>query len=45
MGQNGEKVLEDTFKNWEFDFEKRKSITNEDSFLLNIKNIKKKTKN
>ena len=45
MGKNGEKVLEDTFKNWEFDFEKRKSITNEDSFLLNIKNIKKKTKN
>jgi 16S rRNA (guanine527-N7)-methyltransferase len=45
MGKNGEKVLEDTLKNWEFDFEKKKSITSEDSFLLNIKNIKKKTKN
>ena len=45
MGKNGEKVLEDTLKNWEFNFEKRKSITSEDSFLLNIKNIKKKTKN
>jgi 16S rRNA (guanine527-N7)-methyltransferase len=45
MGKNGEKVLEDTLKNWEFNFEKIKSITSEDSFLLNIKNIKKKTKN
>ncbi len=42
MGRNGEKVLEETLKDWEFDFEKKKSITNEDSFLLNIKNIKKK---
>jgi 16S rRNA (guanine527-N7)-methyltransferase len=41
MGKNGEKILEDTLKNWDFDFEKKKSITSEDSFLLNIKNIKK----
>jgi 16S rRNA (guanine527-N7)-methyltransferase len=45
MGKNGEKILEDTLKVWEFDFEKKKSITNEESFLLNIKNIKKKNKN
>ena len=42
MGKNGEKVLEKTLINWDFDFEKKKSITSEDSFLLNIKNIKKK---
>ena len=42
MGKNGEKTLEDTLKIWDFDFEKKKSITNQDSFLLNIKNIKKK---
>jgi len=42
MGKNGEKILEDTLKNWDFNFEKKKSITSEDSFLLNIKNIKKK---
>ena len=42
MGKNGEKILEDTLKNWSFDFEKKKSITSKDSFLLNIKNIKKK---
>ncbi len=43
MGKNGEQVLNETLKNWDFDFEKKKSITNEDSFLLNIKNIKKKS--
>ena len=45
MGRNGEKILEDTLENWDFDFEKKNSITSEDSFLLNIKNIKKKVKN
>ena len=44
MGKNGKKILEETLKNWDFDFEKKKSITSEDSFLLNIKNIKKKIK-
>jgi len=42
MGRNGEKILEETLKNWEFDFEKKKSITSEDSFLVSIKNIKKR---
>ena len=42
MGKNGEKILKETLKNWDFDFEKKKSITSVDSFLLNIKNIKKK---
>jgi len=42
MGKNGEKILEETLKYWDLDFEKKKSITSEDSFLLNIKNIKKK---
>ena len=45
MGKNGEKILEETLKDWDFDFEKKKSITSEDSFLLNIKNIKRKLKN
>jgi 16S rRNA (guanine527-N7)-methyltransferase len=42
MGKNGENVLKETQKNWDFDIEKKKSITSVDSFLLNIKNIKKK---
>ena len=45
MGKNGEKILEETLKDWNFDYEKKKSITSNDSFLLNIKNIKKKIKN
>ena len=42
MGKSGEKILKETLKDWDFDFKKKKSITSEDSFLLNIKNIKKK---
>ena len=42
MGKNGDKILEETLIDWNFDFEKKKSITSEGSFLLNIKNIKKK---
>jgi 16S rRNA (guanine527-N7)-methyltransferase len=44
MGKNGENILEESLKIWDFDFEKKKSITSENSFLLNIKNIKKKLK-
>ena len=42
MGKSGIRILEETLKDWEFDYEKKKSITNDQSFLLNIKNIKKK---
>ena len=45
MGKRGEKILKETLKDWDFNFEKKKSITNKGSFLLNIKNIKKKIKN
>ena len=45
MGKNGEEILKESLKIWDFDFEKKQSITSEGSFLLNIKNIKKKTKN
>ena len=42
MGKNGQKILSETLKNWDFDYVEKKSVTSEDSFLLNIKNIKKK---
>ena len=42
MGKNGKKIFENTLKNWEIDYTEKKSLSNEDSFLLNIKNIKKK---
>ncbi len=42
MGKNGKKIFEETKKNWELEYEEKKSLTSEDSFLLNIKKIKKK---
>ena len=42
MGKNGKTVLEEAKKDWKFEYEDKKSLTSEDSFLLNIKNIKKK---
>ena len=42
MGRNGKKVFENSKKNWELDYIEKKSLTSEDSFLINIKQIKKK---
>jgi 16S rRNA (guanine527-N7)-methyltransferase len=42
MGRTGRKVLNDTLKVWELDYEEKKSLTNDESFILNIKKIKKR---
>ncbi len=42
MGKNGKKVFENSKKNWELEYQEKKSLTNEESFLINIKKIKKK---
>ena len=42
MGKNGKDILEQTLKNWDFEYKEKKSLTSKNSFLLNIKNIKKK---
>ena len=42
MGKNGKQILDDAVNNWEFEYKVKNSITNDDSFLLSIKNIKKK---
>ena len=42
MGSSGRKILNDTLKEWDLDFEERKSLTSNESFILNIKKIKKK---
>ena len=41
MGKKGRKALEESKKDWIFEYEEKKSLTSEDSFLINIKNIKK----
>ena len=42
MGKNGKKVFENSLKDWDLNYTEKKSLTNEDSFLLNINKIKKK---
>ena len=42
MGSSGRKILNDSLKEWDLDYEEKKSLTNDDSFILNIKRIKKK---
>tara|TARA_Y100000590_G_C15332592_1_gene868269 strand:+ start:26 stop:673 length:648 start_codon:yes stop_codon:yes gene_type:complete len=42
MGANGKKILNEVLQEWDLDYEERKSLTSDDSFILNIKKIKKK---
>ena len=42
MGHTGRKTLKETLKEWDLEYEERKSITSDDSFILNIKKIQKK---
>ena len=42
MGKSGRKILDDTLKIWDLEYEEKKSLTSKDSFLLNIKNMAKK---
>ena len=41
MGKTGNEILSETMKKWKLDYETKKSITSNDSFILNIKGIKK----
>ena len=42
MGESGKRILKETQKTWDLDYEEKKSITNNDSFIINIKKVKKK---
>ncbi len=42
MGNSGKKVLNEVLNVWDLDYEKKKSITSNESFLLNIREIQKK---
>ena len=41
MGKSGKEIFENSKKNWEMEYIEKKSLTNEESFLVNIKKIKK----
>ena len=45
MGKNGKKIFKHSLEDWDLEYLEKKSLTNPDSFLLNIKKIKKKIKN
>ncbi|MDC0898179.1 class I SAM-dependent methyltransferase [Candidatus Pelagibacter sp.] len=44
MGKSGKKIFENSKNDWDLEYIEKKSLTNEDSFLLNIKKITKKNK-
>ena len=42
MGSSGKKILNETLKEWDLDYKVKKSLTNDESFILNIQKIRKK---
>jgi len=40
MSKNEKKIFKNKKKKWELEFEEKKSLTNKDSFLVNIKKMK-----
>jgi len=42
LGKSGKEILEEASKKWKFDYEKKKSLTNDESLVVKISNLKKK---
>ena len=42
LGKSGKKILKKTLKHWEFDHEEKKSLTNSESIIIKISNLRKK---
>ena len=42
LGKNGKQTLIDAFKVWEFEYKEQKSLTSDDSLIINVKKIRKK---
>jgi 16S rRNA (guanine527-N7)-methyltransferase len=45
MGKNGKEILKKTLVQWNLEYSEKKSLTSKDSFLINIKKMKKITIN
>ena len=41
LGKSGKKILKDAMENWKFSYEERKSLTNDESIIVKISNLKK----
>ena len=42
LGKTGKEILSDALTKWEFQYKEKKSITNDNSFIIKISNLKKK---
>ena len=42
LGKTGKEILSESLTKWQFEYKEKKSITNEDSFLIKITNLKKR---
>ena len=42
LGKSGKKILKEALKFWKFDYEEKKSLTNTESMIVKISNLKKK---
>ena len=42
LGKSGKEILKEASKKWKFDYEKKKSLTNTESLVVKISNLKKK---
>ncbi len=42
LGKSGKKILNDALKIWKFDYEEKKSLTNPESMVIKISNLRKK---
>ena len=42
LGKSGKKIIDDALKFWEFNYEEKKSITNEESIIIKVSNLRKK---
>ena len=42
MGKTGKEILSEALTKWEFQYKEKKSITNDNSFIIKISNLKKK---
>ena len=42
LGKSGKEILKDAKKKWNFDYLEKKSLTNDESIVIKISNLKKK---
>tara|TARA_A100001011_G_scaffold9082_1_gene10261 strand:+ start:1317 stop:1982 length:666 start_codon:yes stop_codon:yes gene_type:complete len=44
MGKSGREIFKNTLKDWDLEYSEKKSLTSKESFLINVKKIKRKNK-